>query len=85
MSKEAREFFIVVLFHSRLQSSVSSALGSRMVLFVKIMMKDYKRLHQTMWTNYKQLFNSVVGQYLIGSSDVIVITMGTGQFYKKEL
>ena len=44
------------------------------------MMKDW-----IMWINYKQLCNSVVGQYCKGSSYVIEVTMATGQLYKKDL
>ena len=48
-------------------------------------MKDYKKLILIMWINYKQLCNSVVGKYFKGSSDVIEVTMATGQLYKKDI
>ena len=38
-----------------------------------------------MWTNYKQLSNTVAGQYFKASSDVIIVTIATGQLYKKDL
>ena len=47
------------------------------------MMKDYKTLHLIMWTKYKHLCNSVVGQYFKASSGIIEVTMVTGQLYKR--
>ena len=34
------------------------------------MMKDYKKVNLIMWTNYKHLGKSVLGQYFKASSDV---------------
>ena len=48
-------------------------------------MKDYKKLNPIMWTNYKQLCNSVVGQYFRASSGVIEVTKATGQPNKEDL
>ena len=38
-----------------------------------------------MWTNYKHVYNTVVGQYFEASSDVIIVTIAMGQLYKKDL
>ena len=43
------------------------------------MMIDYKKSYLIMWNNYKHICNSVVRQYFKASSDVIEVTMGTGQ------
>ena len=38
-----------------------------------------------MWTNYKQVCSTVVGQYFKASSDVIIVAIATGQLYKTDL
>ena len=38
-----------------------------------------------MWTNYKHVSNTVVGQYFKASSDAIIVTIATGQLYEKDL
>ena len=38
-----------------------------------------------MWTNYKHVSNTVVGQYFKASSDVIIVTIATGELYEKDL
>ena len=42
-------------------------------------MKDYKTLCLILWTNYKQLWNSVVGLYFKAISDFTAVTMATCQ------
>ena len=44
--------------------------------------KNYKKLYLVMWSNYKHICKSVVGQYFKASSDVIEVTMATDQLYK---
>ena len=44
-----------------------------------------QKLYLIMWTNYKHLCNSVVGQKFKASSDVISVTIATGQLNKKDL
>ena len=46
------------------------------------MMKGYKNLYLIMQADYKHLCNSVVGHYVMyvkANSDVIAVTMATGQ------
>ena len=38
-----------------------------------------------MWTNYKHVCNTVVGQYFKANSDVIIVTIARAQLYKKDL